>query len=59
MSDTEGHICLWQVGHGSNFNKPIMVCIDPDYEVFVHKIVFIFLAIPLNMCFGCSKELSH
>ncbi|XP_069136751.1 dmX-like protein 2 [Argopecten irradians] len=24
VSDTEGDICLWQVGLGSNFNKPIM-----------------------------------
>ena len=25
VSDTEGSLCLWQVGHGTNFNKPIMV----------------------------------
>ncbi|XP_052793147.1 dmX-like protein 2 isoform X3 [Mya arenaria] len=24
VSDTEGSICLWQVGPGSNFNKPFM-----------------------------------
>ncbi|XP_052281684.1 dmX-like protein 2 isoform X4 [Dreissena polymorpha] len=24
VSDTEGSICLWQVGHGTNFNKPIL-----------------------------------
>ncbi|KAK3098460.1 hypothetical protein FSP39_019692 [Pinctada imbricata] len=24
VSDTEGDICLWQVGIGTNFNKPIM-----------------------------------
>ena len=25
----------------------------------LRKIVIIFLSISLNMCFGCSKELSH
>ena len=24
-----------------------------------HKIAIIFLSISLNMCFGCSKEMSH
>ena len=25
----------------------------------LHKIAIIFLSISLNMCFGCSKKLSH
>ena len=25
----------------------------------MRKIVIIFLAVSLNMCFGCSKELAH
>ena len=28
-------------------------------ELFEHKSLIIFLAISLNMCFGCSKEQSH
>ena len=28
-------------------------------KLFARKIVTIFLPINLNMCFGCSKELSH
>ena len=28
-------------------------------EIFQRTIVNIFLLINLNMCFGCSKELSH
>ena len=33
--------------------------IGPDKQIFKCKIVFIFLAISLNMCCGYSKELSH
>ena len=28
-------------------------------KMFGHKILFDFLSIGLNMCFGCSKEPSH
>ena len=28
-------------------------------QIFKRKIVIIFLPTSLNMCFGCSKELSH
>ena len=33
--------------------------IDPDKEIFERTIVSTFLALNLNMCFGCSKEPSH
>ena len=28
-------------------------------KFYEHKIVIMFLPINFNMCFGCSKELSH
>ena len=33
--------------------------IGADKEYFESKVVNIFLSISLNMCFGCSIELSH
>ena len=30
-----------------------------DKQIFERKIVNIFLPISFNICFGCSKELSH
>ena len=33
--------------------------IGPDKEIYLHKILIIFLPINLNMCFVCSKEPSH
>ena len=33
--------------------------IGPKSKKIKHKIVMILLSISLNMCFGCSKELSH
>ena len=33
--------------------------LGPDKQTFVREIVIIFLLISLNMCFGCSKELSQ
>ena len=32
--------------------------IGPDKEKYLRKFLIIFLPINLNMCFGCSKELS-
>ena len=34
-------------------------CIGPVKHKNMCKIAIIFLSISLNMCFGCSKELSH
>ena len=36
-----------------------ILSIGPDKDSFAPKIAFISLPINLNMCFGCSKELSH
>ena len=36
-----------------------IVPISPDMEDFHDKILFLFISISLNMCFGCSKEPSH
>ena len=33
--------------------------IGPNGRKFQNKIVNIFLSISFNICFGCSKELSH
>ena len=33
--------------------------IGPDKEIYLHKIVIIFLIINLSMSFGCLKEPSH
>ena len=32
--------------------------IDPDRQGFQHKIAINFLSISLNICFGCSKDVS-
>ena len=40
--------------------RSIGYCIDPDMEILLAlNCIIIFLPINLNMCFGCSKELSH
>ena len=36
-----------------------LILISQIWEPFMHKIMIIFLPISLNICFGCSKELSH
>lgn len=43
VSDTEGDVCLWQVGLGSNFTKPIMVC--TKYHNVYHSVK------PIMVCF--------
>ena len=45
--------------YGDVFSYFFANCIGLDKQNFERKIVTIFLPISFNICFGCSKELSH
>ena len=47
------------VSEGSEQYGEYMFILGPVMQIFVRKIVIIFLSINLNICFGCSKESSH
>ena len=48
-----------------NYSVMLIVKTAADYQrtskakTLKHKIGIVFLSISLNMCYGCSKELSH
>ena len=39
--------------------KEKIFIVGPDKQHFEHNNMFIFYSVSLNMCYGCSKELSH
>ena len=54
------HIYVFKIFHENNCSgAKLVMSIGPVKELYLRKILIIFLPINLNMCFGCSKELSH
>ena len=50
VSDSEGNICLWQVGPGINFNKPIMVSHVDKSMLYISTCIYMIL------CYGYSES---
>ena len=63
LNFTQKYLPVWTLlkveWNGSDSKSTIYTCIGPNRQTFERKIVSIFLAISLNICFECSNELSH
>ena len=54
-------MALWSIYnlYFGKWNWPYSKSIGLDKQDYLGKTVIIFLPISFNICFGCSKEMSH